>query len=120
MDTNVAIVANGRPTNAGPKCRLAAVDALSDLVENGRIAIDAAGEMLAEYRPHLNSKGQPGVGDRFMFLVVQNYDGKVDRIALGKAPNSSFSTFQAIRPSPNSIHRTGNSRRRHARRRRPS
>ena len=54
VDTNVAIVANGRKTNAGPKCRLAAVDALFDLIENGRIVIDAAGEMLAEYRPHIN------------------------------------------------------------------
>jgi len=50
VDTNVAVVANGRGSNASVVCRLAAIDALNDLRTNGRIVVDLASEMLAEYK----------------------------------------------------------------------
>ena len=93
VDTNVAVVANGRGTNASIPCRIAAVEALAGLVEKGRIVVDEAGEMLAEYRRYCSPQGQPGVGDRFFREVLMNYAGSVERIHLSKKPDGSFDDF---------------------------
>jgi hypothetical protein len=93
VDTNVAVVANGRDTNASLKCRIAAIDALAGLIAAGRIIIDGAGEMLAEYRTYCEPKGQPGVGDRFFREVLMNYAGKVERIDLTKSADGSYEDF---------------------------
>lgn len=93
VDTNVAIVANGRGTNASIPCRIAAVEALAGLVESGRIVVDEAGEMLAEYRRYCSPRGQPGVGDRFFREVLMNYAGRIERIDLPKNPDGSFGDF---------------------------
>ncbi len=93
VDTNVAVVANGRNTNASLGCRLAAIDALAGLLRNGRIVIDADGAMAAEYQVYCEPKGQPGVGDRFFREVLMNYAGKVDRIPLARRDDGSFVDF---------------------------
>jgi hypothetical protein len=93
IDTNVAVVANGRNTNSSPRCRIAAVDALADILVRGRIIVDADGEMLAEYRRYCNPKGQPGVGDRFFREVLMNYAGKIERIRLEKEADGSHVDF---------------------------
>ena len=80
VDTNVAIVANGTDTNASPSCQLATLEALRDILKGGRIVVDAAGDMLAEYRRLLSSSGQPGVGDQFLYEVLVNYGEKVERV----------------------------------------
>lgn len=95
VDTNVAVVANGRNTNASLRCRLAAIDALHGLLRRGRIVIDEAGEMTAEYKVYCEPKGQPGVGDRFFHEVLMNYRGKVERISLAKRSDGSFVDFPA-------------------------
>lgn len=93
VDTNVAIVANGRETNASPGCRLSAIEALRSLLARGRIIIDDGGEMLDEYRRYCEPKGQPGVGDRFFREVLMNYAGRVERISLEKGPEGGFIDF---------------------------
>jgi hypothetical protein len=93
VDTNVAIVANGSNTNASPLCQLAALEGLRAILQDGRIIVDAAGDMLAEYRRLLSPSGQPGVGDRFLYEVLVNYGEKVERIELQKHPDGSFVDF---------------------------
>ena len=94
VDSNVAVVANGRNTNASVQCRSAAIDALKDLLRHGRIIVDQAGAMTREYRRHCHPKGQPGVGDQFFREILMNYAGeKVERIDLLKHEDGSFADF---------------------------
>jgi hypothetical protein len=93
VDTNVGVVANGRNTNATFACRLAALDALASIVREGRIVIDASGEMEAEYRTYFNPSGQPGVGDRFFQAVLTEFAGRVERIDLEKRADGSYADF---------------------------
>ncbi len=68
IDTNVTIVANGQSSHATPQCQYACISFLEDIVSPGsrmKIALDAHGEILAEYKDHLSYSGQPGVGDIF-------------------------------------------------------
>jgi hypothetical protein len=64
VDTNVAIVANGRADQAGPSCVLACVNALLDVVRRRRVIVDD-GRIFGEYIRNLSMSGQPGVGDAF-------------------------------------------------------
>lgn len=93
VDSNVAVVANGRGTNSSPQCRIAAIDALAALLANGRIVVDEAGDMVAEYRVYCHPRGQPGVGDRFFREVLMNYGRKIERITLEKSADGSYVDF---------------------------
>ena len=90
VDTNVPIVANGRPdpSNGGRvatvDCRTAAVSFLQRLLESGRLLIDHAGEIQGEYRRHLCPSGQPGVGDRFYLEVLNSSPQLIERVDLPK------------------------------------
>ncbi|SRR6266851_3589785 len=76
VDTNVPIVANGSPDpkdqaySPSPRCRLAAVEFLQDLLRRGCVILDLAGEIQTEYHRYLSPRGQPGVGDRFYLAVL--------------------------------------------------
>lgn len=99
VDTNVPIVANGRPDpSAGSRvpsldCRLAAIDFLQALLLSGRVLLDLAGEIQAEYARHLNPSGQPSVGDRFYLAVLQSAPQRIERIHLPKAADGRFDDF---------------------------
>ena len=93
VDTNVLVVANGGHAHASAACRLASINALRALLSEGRIAVDAAGEILAEYKRYCNPKGQPGVGDAFFREILTNYAGKVNRIELVKRLDGTFVDF---------------------------
>ena len=84
VDTNVAIVANGRGTHADEQCQLACVQKLRSLVAQETVAIDDGWLVLDEYKKHLNFSGMPGVGDVFFKHVFNNqYQGKcVRRVAV--------------------------------------
>lgn len=89
VDTNVPIVANGRPdsNNRRPpsiQCREAAIMFLQKALELGKIFLDLAGEIQDEYRKYLNPHGQPGVGDRFYLSVLRSDPHLVERIKLPK------------------------------------
>jgi hypothetical protein len=93
VDTNVPVVANGRDSNATPGCRQACLVELRDILHQGRIIVDDAGEMLADYRRYLSPSGQPGVGDLFFREILTNFAGKVERIPLERRSDGSFMDF---------------------------
>jgi hypothetical protein len=98
VDTNVPIVANGRADDTGgglpsAHCRLAAIDFLESILEDGRILLDLAGEIQAEYGRHLRPAGQPGVGDRFYQSVLHSAPQRVERMALPKRVDGSFADY---------------------------
>ena len=98
VDTNVAIVANGRPDRArggrrpSIDCRLAAIDCLEALLNRGQIVVDQAGEIQAEYRRHLHPSGQPGVGDQFYRAVI-NDAARIRRVRMQRRQDGSYAAF---------------------------
>lgn len=72
VDTNVAIVANGRGTHADLQCRLTCVKQLESVAASEVVAIDQGDSILEEYRKHLSLSGSPGVGDKFVKHVFDN------------------------------------------------
>jgi hypothetical protein len=96
VDTNVPIVANGRSDqedNRPPSidCRIAAVSFLQELLKSGKVLVDIAGEIQAEYRTYLNASGQPGVGHRFYQEVLNSAPTRIDRIDLPKRGDGEYS-----------------------------
>jgi hypothetical protein len=72
MDTNVAVVANGRTPQASADCASACIDALLHIREACRLLLDGEGLILEEYRRRLNPSGQPGLGDAFFKWLWNN------------------------------------------------
>jgi hypothetical protein len=71
IDTNVPATANltttpDRIPNGMEACVMACVKAVTHIIENGGLVIDAGDEIFSEYRKHLSLKGQPGLGDHFI------------------------------------------------------
>ena len=77
VDTNVAIVANGRrdlSRGARPPsidCREAAVKFLRGLIDSHIVLLDSGREILSEYRTYLRPSGEPGVGDHFYYMLLR-------------------------------------------------
>ncbi|HWX43162.1 MAG TPA: hypothetical protein VN345_18595 [Blastocatellia bacterium] len=72
VDTNVAVVANGRAEQASDDCVLACIDEL-DAIRAGRtVLLDDHDLILTEYRLNLSHSGQPGVGDAFFKWLWDN------------------------------------------------
>jgi len=101
VDTNVPIVANGRPDAShggrlpSPRCRRAAIDFLVETLKRRRILLDRAGEIAAEYRRHLRPSGEPGVGDRFYFEVLRGGARRVERLELPRTAAGAYADFPA-------------------------
>jgi hypothetical protein len=101
VDENVPIVANDsvhvRPKapQADSRCRLACVQMLNRIVRSGTLVIDSEGQVLENYRAHLQHSGQPGVGDAFYKHIFDHqFDQKrVRRIALEKNAEGEFKDF---------------------------
>jgi len=99
VDTNVAVVANGRTDasrGARPHaiaCRIAAVERLMHVLRSGTVVLDAEGAIAGEYHRHLNPRGQPGVGDRFYQQVLNSAPGRVERVDLPKAGHGGYADF---------------------------
>ena len=92
VDTNVAVVANGRVDDAGVMCRQSAIRFLGRIIASGQIVIDQGGEMMRQYHTYCNPQGQPGVGDHFFREILMNYGRKVLRIEL-EQQDSSYVDF---------------------------
>ncbi len=95
VDTNVPIVANGRPTpqdsrQPSVEARLKAIRFLQRILANGRILLDVEGDVQAEYHRHLNPRGQPGVGDLFYLTVLQSAPRRTERHALPRRPDGEY------------------------------
>lgn len=91
VDTNVAIVANGRDTHAGARCQLECVRELRALERHGVVVLDEFGRVLEEYRRHLEPSGQPGVGDAFLrHLFDHQFDpGKCELVTIRPLPDDA-------------------------------
>ena len=90
VDTNVAIVANGRGTHANIQCQLECVKEIRSLVESGVVAVDDKGLIIGEYKRRLNFSGAPGVGDVFLRHVFNNqYIGdRVQRVTVTRSDDN--------------------------------
>jgi len=94
VDTNVAMVANGKST-AGAKCTAACAMKLKEIVERGHVVIDDSFHLLGEYRTNLNPSGQPGVGDHFYrwLLINQGNPARCTRVRITPMPEGSYKEF---------------------------
>ncbi len=93
VDTNVPIVANGRNDGIHPvslDCRDATVRFLVRIRKNKeKVILDNEGEVQKEYKRHLQSSGQPGVGDLFYHEVLRN-PTIVERVDLPKRGDGEY------------------------------
>ncbi len=99
LDTNVAIVANGRDTHASLACQLASIEALERARERQQTLIDTADHLFSEYRKHLSYSGQPGIGDAF-FLHLHRHQGDprhVERVPI--TPSDETRGFDELPPN---------------------
>jgi hypothetical protein len=96
VDTNVAVVANGK-SDAGPACTAECATSLNEVIRSGHVVIDDASPslVLAEYRAHLNSSGQPGVGDQFYrWLILNQYNSeRCSRVKITATEDGSYTEF---------------------------
>jgi hypothetical protein len=95
VDTNVAVVANGKTPQAGPDCVLTCITGLNNIVAEGQIFLDHGGLILEEYRRHLSPSGQPGPGDAF-FKWLWNNQGNPRRcrwVVITPVAGSGFAEF---------------------------
>ena len=67
MDTNVAVVANGKAEQADPKCVSTCIDTLRQIIQDEKyvILLDDKSLIFDEYLKNLSLSGQPGSGDAF-------------------------------------------------------
>ena len=74
VDTNVALVANGKSEQASEDCEEICINRLVEIT-NGEIklALDDERRIIEEYRGKLSPDGQPGVGDAFLKWVEMNW-----------------------------------------------
>ena len=74
VDTNVAVVSNGRSRQASPVCVLTCIEWLEQ-IKNGihTLVLDDQFRIIREYLQNLRSSGQPGYGDAFLKWVFDNY-----------------------------------------------
>lgn len=69
VDTNVAIVANGKSEQADEDLVEKCIDAILEITTKGGLVIDSEDRIFDEYRQNLSLSGQPGTGDAFMKWV---------------------------------------------------
>ncbi len=73
VDTNVAVVANGREwLLTAPQCVIACNRQLEEIKNSGRIAVDDGWKILKEYKNNLRESGEPGTGDAFLKWLLLN------------------------------------------------
>lgn len=95
IDTNVAIVANGKST-ANPACVLKAIERLERLIAGEIIILDDAEHIVSEYRRHLSPSGQPGTGDQFYRWLYEQaaYNPQhCEKVTLGLDDDGNFAAF---------------------------
>ena len=74
VDTNVALVANGKMKKASGYCEVSCIDKLLEITGGKlKLALDDQRRIIDEYRNKLSPDGQPGVGDAFLKWVEINW-----------------------------------------------
>lgn len=95
MDTNVAVVANGKSVQADLHCVRACMAAITRIRSEWCLLLDLGGQIVAEYRQNLRPVGQPGVGDAF-FKWLWDHQGHAEHcrtVAITPDPNRGFVEF---------------------------
>ena len=87
MDTNVAIVANGKTDQAGANCIRECIKKLHQMMEEYCVLLDNRGLILDEYRKNLSPSGQPGPGDAFFKWLFDNQGNLEHCRKVGVTPN---------------------------------
>ncbi len=72
MDTNVAVVANGKTEQAGRRCVRECIAKLRHIRNECCLLLDNGNLILEEYRKNLSLSGQPGPGDGFYKWLFDN------------------------------------------------
>lgn len=72
VDTNVAVVANGKTPQASDDCVLACIRELTETRSSRIVLLDDHELILEEYRRYLSPSGQPGPGDAFFKWLWNN------------------------------------------------
>lgn len=95
IDSNVAVVANGKNTHASYQCQLTCIEKLECVIQNGLILIDDGGSIFEEYHRRLDFSGAPGVGDMFYKHVFdhQYNPERVQRVPIHPTDDGSFAEF---------------------------
>lgn len=90
VDTNVAVVANGRDGEYEVDCRIACVRQIQAISQQARhrTVLDGEGAILSEYHNYLNPRGQPGVGDEF-YRFLLNFQGNPRRVIRVDLPRNA-------------------------------
>ena len=86
IDTNVAIVANGKAEQAGPQCMLTCIQSLRETIDTHCLLLDDMNLIINEYRRHLHPSGQPGVGDYFFKWLFENQANPMHCRKVGLTP----------------------------------
>ena len=92
VDTNVAVVANGRNTHAKLDCQINCIEFLEKATSKEsriKLILDVDGLIIGEYRNHLKFSGQPGVGDAFFKFLHDHMHlrKKVQLVSITKIDN---------------------------------
>jgi hypothetical protein len=98
VDTNVLFVARRRPEDGWSE---ALADACEELIDEvrcaGRVATDAAGEIIDEYFHGLSHSGQPTLADSFAVWVRDNRHGWGDEAIVDTDPQAD-GTYPSLGP----------------------
>lgn len=93
IDTNVPIVANGHNDGGKQPCYDCQESAINFLINVNKLyvtLVDLGGEIVEEYRRYLNPSGQPGVGDRFYFNLIQCSPERVRYVDIPKGEDNEY------------------------------
>ncbi len=97
VDTNVLVVANGK--NKAPQASLKCIDScvkyLNNLQKSGVLVIDKSWLILKEYKNNVSEKGQPEVGDRFLYWLLKNQANRkhCEQVAINQISEYEFEEF---------------------------
>ena len=103
MDTNVAVVANGKTEQAGQDCVVSCIAALRQIQEGHRVVLVDDGSLIfKEYQNNLNPSGQPGLGDVFYKWLWENQGNQrhCRRISITLTLIADSKSSQTTRASP--------------------
>lgn len=106
VDTNVAVVANGKSEQASAGCVSKCLLQLKRIInEKDRIVIDDQWFIIREYMTNLRSSGEPGLGDEFLKWVLTNQTNPRLCSQVHLTPiNGSDSDFEEFPPAPDLQH----------------
>ena len=97
VDTNVLVVANGK--NKAPQASLECINScvkyLNRLQKSGILVIDKSWLILKEYKNNVCEKGQPEVGDRFLYWLLKNQANRkhCEQVAIKQISEYEFEEF---------------------------